>query len=250
MDGSYLFQPEVIAASRNFVCARLISYEDKDEAEFLKAVSRTASGELENSSFGMVAPDGKTKLLFAGRVIRSTYADSIAMAEGMNKIMEKFTPKAEISALPLTATVRIGLDVAASDTQPFVLILAADQDKRAALEAELARLAWTPAFVGRFIYASTADAKSLAAIEGLKDGSSVFVIQPDKFGLKGKVLAQTGSIKDIPNTLTSGAKDFVREEKDLRTQITAGRRLGIFWDTKIPVTDPGEAAARDRTKLQ
>ncbi|MEI6236045.1 MAG: hypothetical protein WCT04_23565, partial [Planctomycetota bacterium] len=67
MDGSYLFQPEVIAASRQFVCVRLVTYEDKDEALFLKSIGRTRSGELENSSFGMLAPDGKTKVLFGGR---------------------------------------------------------------------------------------------------------------------------------------------------------------------------------------
>ena len=250
MDGSFLFQPEVIAASRQFVCARLVTYEDKEEALFLKWLARTRSGEVENSSFGILSPDGKSKLVFATRGIRDTYPDAKAMAGGMNSIIEKYTPKAELAALPLVADIRIGLDVASADTQPFVAILAKDESKRSELETEVAKLAWSPAYVGRFVYASTTEAKDLALIEGVEKGSSVFVIQPDRFGLKGKVLAQTGNINEIPAVLSAGMKALAREEKSLQTQVRDGRRLGIFWETKIPVTDPGEASARERSKRQ
>ncbi|MEI6235132.1 MAG: hypothetical protein WCT04_18905 [Planctomycetota bacterium] len=185
-----------------------------------------------------------------GRGIKDSYADAKAMADGMNEIMEKYAPKVDLAVLPLTADVRIGLDVASADMQPLVVICAKDESKQAELSGALAKLAWSPAFVGRFIYASTLESKDLASVEGVKEGSTLFVIQADRFGLKGKVLAQTGAPNELSATLSAGMKAFVREEKSLQAQVRDGRRLGIFWETKIPVTDPGEAAARERSKRQ
>ena len=39
MDKSFLSQSEVIAASRKFVCIRLATYENAEEAKFLKSIS-------------------------------------------------------------------------------------------------------------------------------------------------------------------------------------------------------------------
>lgn len=74
------------------------------------------------------------------------------------------------------------------------------------------------------------------------------MIQPDKFGLKGKVLAQTSDVKEISATLSAGAKAFVREPKSFQSHVREGHDKGIFWTTKIPVTDPGEIMARDRNR--
>ena len=38
MDRSYLSDPAVIAASRNFICVRLVTYEDVEEMEFMKSI--------------------------------------------------------------------------------------------------------------------------------------------------------------------------------------------------------------------
>lgn len=248
MDGSYLFQPEVILASRQFVCVRLISYENKDEAPFLNWLTRTRSGQVENSSFGMLSPDGKNKLVFAMRGIEATYADSKAMAEGMNKLAAQYKSSGEPAALPLTADVRIGLDVASADQQPFVALVEPDEAKRKQLEADVAKLAWSAPYIGRFVYASTGAAKDLAAIDGVKSGSTVVVVQPDKFGLKGKVIAQAASVKDAPGAFDQAIKSFLCDTKSLATHVREGRQQGIFWETKTPVTDPMEAAARERSR--
>ena len=67
MDGSFLSQPKVVAAARQFVCVRLTTYENKAEAGFLKAICPTGSGELENTVFTILAPDGKRQLARASR---------------------------------------------------------------------------------------------------------------------------------------------------------------------------------------
>src|SRR5262245_59734750 len=101
MDRSYLSQPEVIAASRQFVCVRLATYEDAEEGAFLKALVPTRSGELENSVFAILSPDGNDNLVRASRGIRHVYVDSRAMAEGMDQIARHLAAKSEPSALPL-----------------------------------------------------------------------------------------------------------------------------------------------------
>ena len=62
MDRSFLSKPEVIAASRAFVCVRLTTYEDKEEGEFLTTFRVTCSGELENTVFTILSSDGKKQL--------------------------------------------------------------------------------------------------------------------------------------------------------------------------------------------
>ena len=47
MDRSYLSDPAVVAASRSFVCVRLLTYENAREAELLRGIFRGRSGELE-----------------------------------------------------------------------------------------------------------------------------------------------------------------------------------------------------------
>lgn len=56
MDRSFLFQPQVIPALRNFIRVRLATYEDETEAASLKAFTSTKSGELENNVLGIMAP--------------------------------------------------------------------------------------------------------------------------------------------------------------------------------------------------
>ena len=76
MDRSFLSQPEVIAASRHFVCVRLTTYEDKEEGEFLKSFHVTRSGELENTVAALLAPDGKRQLARASRSFRTVQVKS------------------------------------------------------------------------------------------------------------------------------------------------------------------------------
>src|ERR1035438_2324909 len=169
MDRSFLFQPQVIAASRNFVCVRLATYEDETEAVFLKAFTSTKSGELENSVFGILAPDGQQKLIRSGRSPKQAFAGPAEMAEAMKKIAAKYPGKTTEGpmALPLVATVKLGVNVAAADNQLLVIVVGTDAAARKPLEDKLAALIWEDEFVGRFVFAS-ATADDLATVEGKK----------------------------------------------------------------------------------
>jgi hypothetical protein len=248
MDRSFLSQPEVIAASRAFVCVRLATYEDADEAKFLKGITPTRSGELENSVFCLMSPDGKDKLVRGARSMRQIYSDAADMAEGMNRVALKYATKSSPSALPLATNVRLAIDIAAADNQPLVVVVAKDEAVRTRLIDQSSKLAWTDDFIGRFIYAKGSVAE-MAIVEGATSESGVFVISPDKFGQKGNVLSQVeagASIAEIADAFRKALTQFKPETKTFQNHVREGQRQGIFWDSQVPVTDPQEQAARER----
>jgi hypothetical protein len=253
MDESFLSQPEVIAASRAFVCVRLTTYENEQEGEFLKAFFVTRSGELENTVFTILAPDGRRPLARTSRSARQTFGDARRMAETMNRIGREYSVKesaaGRLPELPTVPNVRLAINVAACDNRPLVVLFASDETSRRALEERLRPLAWSEAFLGQFVYATTSDVKELAAVEGVKAEPCVLVIQPDRFGLKGRVLVQLSAASDhgeLVKGLQEGAAQHQRETRTFANHVRAGHEQGILWETVIPVTDPMERRARER----
>ena len=247
MDRSFLSRPEVIAASRAFVCVRLATYEDADEARFLKEFLRTRSGELENSVFGLLAPDGKTKLTRAARGPGQVYADDAALAADLRRVAGQYTPRAALISLPLVASPRLALDVAAADGLPLVVILGKDGAARKRMVETVAKLAWTEELIGRFAYA-----EGTAAVTGVPRialDAGVVVIAPDTFGQKGTVLRQVAAdapTEKVAEALRAAAHEYDAPARSFRAHVREGQRQGVYWETRVPVTDPMENAARER----
>lgn len=248
MDRSFLSRPEVIAASRKFVCIRLTTYEDEDETRFDASLMLGRSGSVENTTFAILAPDGKTKLTRAARSAKGVYADAAAMARGMTEISAKYPgkPGEHAPPLPVTLTARLGLDVAASDNLPLALVIARDGGK---LEAKLAELAWREEFLGRFTYALAASPLDVPGVKGLPVTDGVALIEPDPFGQAGSVVkfvsATSDKLAEAMRTTLAAHKGGVKNERTHRAEAV---KQGAFWETKLPVTDPMEQAARARTK--
>jgi hypothetical protein len=144
MDRSFLSRPDVIAASRSFVCVRLATYENKEEGAFLKAFHVTRSGDLENTVFTILSPDGKRQLARASRSADHTFADAAAMAGTMRRIAAAYTARnagGPPPTLPKVANVRLAVDIAACDNQPLVLVFGQDAAAREGVEERLAALA-------------------------------------------------------------------------------------------------------------
>src|SRR4051812_42803830 len=129
MDRSFLSQPEVIAASRQFVCIRTATYEDAEEAKILATMIRTGSGQLENTVFAILTPEASRHLVQPGRSPHWAFRTSADMAAGMKKISAQYAAEAgpvSSAALPKIASFRLALDVAACDSQPLVAMVADD----------------------------------------------------------------------------------------------------------------------------
>ena len=252
MDRSFLSRPEVIAASARYTCVRLMSYEDEGEMKFLKSVFTGRSGEVENTVFTIFSPDGKKKLVRAARSTRQGYDDAADLAATMERVGKQFTPREEGSpALPLVANVRLAVNVAACDNQPLVVVVG-DDKSRQATEAKVAELAWSKEWRGRFVYASAA-AKELTMLDGVMVKEGVLVVAPEKFGRKGTVLTQVkapASAEAIGGAFAAASKRFTPEDKTFGNHVREGHKLGVYWQTQTPVTDPMEAQARERGKRQ
>lgn len=215
---------------------RPATYESAAEARFLEGIFVGRSGEVENTTFAFLTPDGRQTIGRAGRSPQHIYADGPAMARAMDAIADRYRPRDIALALPLVADVRLALNVAACDGRPLVVL----RDER--LGAVLARVAWHEDFAGRFVLARATDDRQLQAVEGLEDGQGIVVVEPDPFGLAGRVLAAAGPETDaaaLALVLEVAAGRFSAEEKDTRDHVREGRRRGVHWETRIPVTDPG-----------
>lgn len=247
MDRSFLSQADVIAAARKFTCIRLSTYEDEKEAWFLKGLFVGRSGDMENTTFTILSPDGKQVLVPPSRSVRHSLGTT-SLAETMNRIALQFPSRKtdQLPELPRVTGVRLALNVAACDNQPLALLHARDEQSLKQIELSVRELAWSDEFEGRFVYSATTSAADLKEIEGVEtDG--LIVVQPDRYGLKGKVLTAVPGDRlasDLAATLRTGVSLHQRAEKS-REHIRAGQQQGVFWETSIPVSDPKEKVARE-----
>lgn len=265
MDRSYLSSPAVVTASREFVCIRVATYEDPDEAAFTASLFPGRSG-LENTVFALLEPDGETPLTRAGRSPRMALGGSTseAAAEALLEAMASATARfgegdlEPIVALPTALDLRRGLNVAACDLQPIAVLAVADEEKRIAARAELAKLAWSDEFIGECQYAVASTAAELATIADLPeelieageltDSGTLLLVQPGQFGLTGRVLAHApaGDAEALRAALAAGLESFEAHAKDSRRHVRDGRRAGAAWEKVVDAEDLADAPQRRR----
>jgi hypothetical protein len=231
-----------VKASRDWVCVRPATYESAGEAELLKTYFRGRSPELENTTFTLLDPDGE-QITRGGRSPGFVWEDAAAMADALEEWAFVHEPSEAFAkrALPTVADLRLGLNVASCDGLPLVVGVAKDGKAVKALREQLASFAWSQGVPGRAHYVIVADTQGLAEFEDFAKGADAYVVQPDAFGRTGRVL---GSAKRRDRTFAAklleaiGAND--PEAKDGRAHVARGRRAGIAWESKLPVTDPGK----------
>lgn len=225
-------------ASRAFVCARLVTYENKAEGQFLREVGGSNRLSVANTTFAILAPDGKTMLTGSGRSPRQEWQGSEeetldAMLDEMAVIAYKYPGNGKQVAgrpVPYLVDVRRGLNVAACDQQPLVVVTGTPSDE---LRERLSKLVWSPEFRGQFAFAKAAQQDQLKAIDGVPKRADVFVVQPGEYGLDGEVIAvaKSATVADLTKVLQLGLTKFVRRAND-HASLRAGVRKGIEWDAE------------------
>ena len=240
MDRSFLTNEAVIEASREFVCIRCATYEDEEEAEFLKWVFTGRNGDLENTVFCILSPDCSRKLIRGGRGPMQ-FRNARDMAQQMGEIAEDYAQDVAVAGLPQLKNVRLGINVAACDNLPAVVVFGEDKQQLEDLKTKLSPVAWEDELLGMFIFSSALDKKELSVIEGLDKAASGYVIvEPDDYGQEAKVITQLGSdasAEQLKDALVKAAANFERPVKLHGRHVRDGRRNGIEWETEIPVTD-------------
>ena len=253
MDRSFLSDDQVVKASRDFVCIRLATYEDGDEAEFLRKVY---GRELANTVFTILSPDGEP-VLRPARGPRFRHASDLA--KKMNSIFRQRAVRQNggewvPSILPELKSLDLAINVAACDGLPIAVVIGTDQAEVESYRKKLNAIAWEEPLVGQLIYASVKADDDLRPLSGLPDNPrGVFIAEPDSYGLSAKVMysIDSDSVSRIDSSpskkeLAALIADFKPPVKEHRSHTLQGVRFGFRWATEVPVTDQQSVKATKR----
>ena len=248
MDGRFLSKPNVIQASRDFVCVRMMTYESASEAELLKTLWRP-DAPLENTVFAILDPSGRS-IVRGGRSPQMVFRDSDEMALRMNEIARYYGSEGKRvpKELPVVDTVRLAVDVAACDKRPLVVVVGQSEQERKQLAERLAPSAWSDQLIGKLVY-TTGSGSDLGSIKNATRSSGYVFVAPGLFGTDGSVLLQLDAKADQKELVSASKRAlsmFHPQVLSHHDHVRAGRQTGIEWKTAIPVTDPHSLQAQQR----
>ena len=233
---------DVIAASRKFVCVRIDTYESEANEELVR---KLMDGVLVNTTFCLLAPDGKTTLSHVGRSISGPFASP----RGLSRISRRYAPAgdADKALVPDFHSVRSALNVASADGRLLVLIVA-QEEKVADIETALRSIAWHDDVAGRFHFDLETDPSTFQdKLDGkVTSGPGIYVVQADSFGLRGEVLKRMDVDADaeaIRESLLAANEQFARtaKPKTYESHVAEGKRKGIYLEMAIPYGEDRDA---------
>lgn len=253
MDQSYWSRKDVVNATRDFVCIRLATYEDKKEVEFLSKIFRGRSGQLENTVFAILDSDGKTRLSRSGRSPDFAFRSRTQFVETLQEISrERDLSKRRFSdtSLPIVKNVDLALNVASCDKIQLLVVVGKDEAEVKKLSKAYLPLAWNARIGGQYVFATASSETELKPIHGAQFEPGLILVEPGQFGMSGKLVSQFEANDDIEvvgNQLADSAKEF-KVLKEYRQHIRAGLNLGIEWESETPVTDRESNRATERAR--
>jgi hypothetical protein len=263
MDGSFLSTRATVEASRPFVCIRLATYENQDEVDFMKRLYVSYTGEIANTMFALLSPDGETRLseadrspaqVFGGVIQRrasqpgaaeQNKAAAARMVESMEVISLAYPGKKGAAgapqALPYLGDLRMAVNVAACDNQPLVVVYAEKSAELAQLEKALQPIAWSKDVIGRALYVAVSDATEYARyIKGKKPAAGYALVAPEPYGRHATpLLAIDAATKPdrVRKQLIAALALYNPPPKDFEKHEAEGLKAGIKWRPKTPITD-------------
>jgi hypothetical protein len=223
---------------------RPATYESAEEAKVLSKWFSGRDGDLENTTFVLLDPSGKQAISRAGRGPEMTFSNAAALSEALKKGSASYEAKKGERVLPTVVDFRLGLNVAASDGLPLVAIVEADQDARARINKAVAEVVWATELNGLAHYVVLEDADLLKELEGFEADRKIYVLQPDTFGRSGKIVsAFTAGEKKLATKFGAAFGVAKIDKASHREHVRLGKRSGISWKSKIPVSDGAAARA-------
>jgi hypothetical protein len=222
---------------------------------WLKGV-RGGGGELRNTTFALLDPSGEKALARTGRSPQMVYKNIDSFAVNLASLANKFKSKVGIKSLPLIPSLRLGLNIAACDGIPLVVIINNESRKWEKLFSNLVNLSQTDSLSGQAHYVLLKDTKEIENLKDYKSDNFVYILKPDSFGITGRVVATFRDKEDLSLIALETAFDTARISKkilsDSRQHVRQGRRKGITWESQMPRAD-GKARSTspsDRPHLQ
>ena len=191
---------------------------------------------LENTSFGILAPDGETHLVRSARSPKRVWRDAEAMAKALREIAKEHPAKKSSGVkdlgLPLMENTRFALNTAACDTRLLVVAHADNEKALSKLKTLLTPICWSEGIVGQFLYVATTDGESLKDIEGAKGKSGILLVKPGPLGITGEVVAHLtsgSSAKKIQKAMQATREKHPGYSKDSRRQTRQASEADVHW---------------------
>ena len=241
MDRSYLSNQQVVSASRDFVCVRLITFEDTKEAALMKRL--LGGRRMVNTAFTLMDPAGRRALTRVGRSPNHLFDDGKEMAARMLQVAKKYPARKKTKSadlgLPVLEDVRVALNVTECDAQQLVIVRGSGK-KVEAMRKALTELCWSDKIIGHFLYAESDADTDWSVIDGagkaLKSG--LLIVRSDKYGLTGEVVASVSASKSkstIEAALLKAIKSHRPKTVDTRRVRREGMRNGVKWRAELPL---------------
>ena len=242
---------EFVAASRDFVCVRLETYESKEHQDLIR---KFLNGRMENTAFCILDPSGEEQLTRSsrspasvlgaqGRGPGATKGSNEDVISEMKGLASSYRPRGNDADMVLQDfhSFRQALNVASGDQRLLVFIAATERDQTEA-RRNLQPVFADEEIIGRFhldFGNREEDSDWASSLTKLKSKSGIVVIQSDAFGQKGTVLAQlpiTAREAEIKTALLRANETFAasEERKVYSDHVAEGRKEGIFFETVIP----------------
>jgi hypothetical protein len=153
--------------------------------------------------------------------------------------------------LPTMNSVDVALNVAACDNLPTLVTFAESEQRLAEINKALLPIIWSEPLAGQFVYGSTSTLQELKPIPGVNGKEGMLVVEPDAYGLSGKILRELPADLSSEQTaaeLTKALVSFTRRASEVASHIQLGIRLGIDWESAIPETDQQAIRAKERAR--
>lgn len=245
MQNSLFASEKVIEASRDFVCIRIETFENKESEKMVRSL---LNGRFANTAFCIFDPHGKRRLTNAGRGPnllgggRGEDKDVASVARHMKRIASRYSPSANQADAVLQDfhSFRQALNVASADQRLLVFVNANEKERIPALE-NLQQVFSDEELVGRFHldFLDDEDTDWHKTIKSVEKEPGIMVIRSGKFGVDGTAvdrLKLDSSSDEIRQSLLTANKKFASAEKrkSYSAHVQQGRRKGIYFENEIP----------------
>ena len=226
--------PDVIKASRKFICVRIDSYESEENQ---KIVRSHLGGRFENTAFCVIAPDGKERLTRSGRGPQHISRDFDDIAA----IADRYKSRGDIlnSHIPDFNSFALALNVSSAD-QKILLLIAGDEDEIVVAGKRIRSVVWNKNVMGRFNYDFESDSSSWTGpLSSKSEGSGFHLIRPGAFGLEGKIvmsLSLNASNSNLLKAMVVANRDYAKstKKKIYSSHVVEGRRQGKRIEMAVP----------------
>ena len=226
--------PDVIKASRKFICVRIDSYESEENQNIVRS---HLGGRFENTAFCVIAPDGEERLTRSGRGpqhISRDFDDIVAIAD-------RYKSRGDIlnSHIPDFNSFALALNVSSAD-QKILLLIAGDEDEIVAAGKRIRSVVWNKNVMGRFNYDFESDSSSWTGpLSSKSKGSGFHLIRPGEFGLEGQIvmsLSLNASNSNLLKAMVVANRDYAKstKKKVYSSHVVEGRRQGKRIEMAVP----------------